>query len=292
MRLGPLKGVVDMGAAVSIIDAKLLRGRKGIRTTVSNKVLVGTNGERIRLIGEAKVVINYKGMIVDLDLLVVRDVPVPLLLGRDWIKVTGACIGFNGAGLFVDVGYSTETRGGHMHETRCCTEDHAESTLELEETELTDKQSRTEEGNCGAVTGQDDKDDGTYGTGTEPDECVERAGVTVRDILPGFETKIRGPQNAIGESAVRSSKRRKEQTDGFDQRTNWRQLTDGRMDHSDLVSHFEVRQAVWAIPPASNYFDCGGEGERSGSQHVFKPWDPGGMALNDVPANNRISATD
>ena len=85
----PLKMTLDTGASVTIISTATWKEQlPNLKLQHSNMLLKTYTGEPLKLQGEAKVTVYYKGQTVKLPLVVVKG-DGPSLLGRNWqLKIT------------------------------------------------------------------------------------------------------------------------------------------------------------------------------------------------------------
>ena len=76
---------IDTGAAVSIIPDGIYRDKLSQHPLVKSKVVLKTySGERLQLLGEVKLPVQYQGQRDTLTAFVVKGNNPPLL-GRDWL---------------------------------------------------------------------------------------------------------------------------------------------------------------------------------------------------------------
>lgn len=85
--------MVDTGAAVSVISASLLEGRNAVAITRPQTTWRGVDGKTLPKIGEATLTLKYQHSIVDVPAVkVLSNAVYPLILGVDWINLSGASI--------------------------------------------------------------------------------------------------------------------------------------------------------------------------------------------------------
>src|SRR6185437_68222 len=92
----PVVAILDSGAAVSIITAKLMK-RVGLKINQYSKTIIVTaNGAREKALGSiTDVKITLQDIVIPIDLQVIESKDETLLLGTDWFNKSRANLDFD-----------------------------------------------------------------------------------------------------------------------------------------------------------------------------------------------------